>query len=171
VLAQREADKASKESIVDKVIDLIIDGEVSDPDIVILDQHPSMQGPSKSAVSQSEKVAYSTAIPKAAMSKSNRHSSAQSTSSTPRERSAPYPRPIASKTTTSSTSANQLRWSCPTCTLLNKPLALQCAACLSNRLPDPSIGWTCLTCGEGEMPHEFWTCRFCGSVKTESVFG
>jgi len=160
-LAQREADKASKESIEDKAIDLTSDGE---DDIIILDHSPSVPGPSKVTVLQSKKVAK---IPKATVFKPGRSSAVQSPSLRSRERSAPY---STSKTTTPASSA-QPEWPCPACTLLNKPLTLQCAACFSNRPPDPSIGWTCLSCGEDGMPHEFWTCRFCGSVKTESVFG
>lgn len=28
--------------------------------------------------------------------------------------------------------------------------------------------WDCLMCGERGMPHEFWTCKFCGQVKLSS---
>ncbi|KAI9464941.1 WLM domain-containing protein [Lactarius psammicola] len=67
-------------------------------------------------------------------------------------------------------------WTCPTCTLINGPHALQCGACLATRPsqtpgPAPNAGWTCGVCGEEGMEHNFWTCRFCGFVKPESTFG
>ncbi|KAF8514555.1 WLM domain-containing protein [Hysterangium stoloniferum] len=59
-------------------------------------------------------------------------------------------------------------WSCNVCTLVNAPLALQCVVCLSPRPADQSAGWTCLSCGEQGMPHDFWTCSYCGWVKISS---
>lgn len=35
------------------------------------------------------------------------------------------------------------------------------------RPPEPK-GWDCMACGETGMPHEFWTCTFCGVVKGDS---
>ena len=35
------------------------------------------------------------------------------------------------------------------------------------RPPEPK-GWDCMSCGEKGMPHEFWTCTFCGMVKQDS---
>jgi len=37
-------------------------------------------------------------------------------------------------------------------------------------VPEP-IKWDCRTCGEKGMEHEYWMCRWCGSVKSESVVG
>ncbi|KAF8588279.1 WLM-domain-containing protein [Ramaria rubella] len=59
-------------------------------------------------------------------------------------------------------------WACAACTLVNPLLALQCAACYASRPRDPTADWTCLACGEQGMPHDFWTCRFCGRLKSES---
>jgi len=161
-LARREADKAFKESIEDKAIDLTDDAEGYDSDIVILDQPPSRPGPSKVAVPQS-KVGKATSVSKPSTSELNLASPNQAPPLASQGRSAPYP-----KSNTANATSADLEWPCPTCTLLNKPLSLQCSACLSDR---PSIGWTCITCGEIGMPHQFWTCRFCGSLKTESVIG
>ncbi|KAI9570176.1 WLM domain-containing protein [Boletus coccyginus] len=60
------------------------------------------------------------------------------------------------------------QWTCPTCTLINAGLALQCDACLAIRPIDTSVGWACATCGERDIPHEFWSCRFCGAIKVHS---
>ena len=60
------------------------------------------------------------------------------------------------------------RWSCPVCTLINSDLVLQCDACLAVRPIDTSAGWACATCGERDIPHESWSCRFCGAIKTHS---
>lgn len=60
------------------------------------------------------------------------------------------------------------RWTCPVCTLINADPALQCDACLAVRPIDTSVGWACATCGERDMAHEFWSCRFCGAVKNHS---
>jgi hypothetical protein len=59
-----------------------------------------------------------------------------------------------------------LEWPCPICTLINNHLALRCDACQTER--PLAETWSCMTCGESGMPHEFWTCRFCGTVKVQS---
>ena len=60
------------------------------------------------------------------------------------------------------------QWTCPVCTLINVDLALQCDACLAVRPIDTSVGWACATCGERDIPHELWSCRFCGAIKDHS---
>lgn len=60
------------------------------------------------------------------------------------------------------------QWTCPVCTLINADMALQCDACLAVRPIDASVGWVCATCGESEIPHELWSCRFCGAIKNHS---
>jgi DNA-dependent metalloprotease WSS1 len=88
----------------------------------------------------------------------------------------PQPPPINNLSKPSAASS----WTCPTCTLINEPLAQQCDACLTARPPHvlaqapastAPAGWTCGVCGEQGMEHNLWTCRFCGSVKTQSIFG
>lgn len=59
-------------------------------------------------------------------------------------------------------------WACEACTLLNRSSALQCDACGMRRPPDKKTGWSCLACGQSGMPHEFWTCTLCGTVKAQS---
>ncbi|KAG1793896.1 WLM domain-containing protein [Suillus plorans] len=63
------------------------------------------------------------------------------------------------------------QWACAVCTLVNDQQAHQCTLCLTGRPQDPLMGWTCKTCGEAKIPHQFWSCRFCGAIKTESTHG
>lgn len=145
-MAQREAEKAAKESIENNVIDLTCDSDDSDT----VDQTPE---PSKSRPSNTE-------------SSSQNHPSTMD----PQQRSGgpsssnynPYPR---HSPTLPSPSQG---WTCTTCTLLNDSLALQCDACLSERPVDRAMPWTCVFCGESGMNPDFWTCRFCGSMKLRS---
>ncbi|KAF9643949.1 WLM-domain-containing protein [Thelephora ganbajun] len=134
--AQREAEKAAKESVQSKVIDLTLD---SDEEIRLIET-PSTAGAGPSPqthrnVKIADKLRYSTS--NSPMTKGVR------------------PDKMA------------LPWTCETCTLTNEPLALRCDACLSPPPRDPASGWVCLDCGT-QMQNEFWMCRLCGGVKTES---
>ncbi|KAJ6623161.1 WLM domain-containing protein [Mycena sp. CBHHK59/15] len=160
-LAQREADKAAKESIEHKVIDLTLDSDSddgADSDAIIVDA-PLAAGPSKLAIPHSKQVTLSTALRPGPL-RLNNTGPLSSKSSAPRSHAKPYP--AASKKVSSA------EWTCRMCTLQNAPLALQCDACLSERPLDDQIGWACLACGETSMPHDLWTCRFCGTMKTTS---
>ncbi|KAJ7044965.1 WLM domain-containing protein [Mycena alexandri] len=170
-LAQQEADKAAKESIEHKAIDLTLDSDSDDSDVIVVDARSTVAGPSKVAIPQSKKVAVSTAarptskLPprtaaKSLVSATTKSLTASSLKSQPfRERPAPTPPPA---------KKSRNDWTCRTCTLINPAMALQCDACLTQRPPDDSIGWACLTCGETGMPPDFWTCRTCGTVKLTS---
>ncbi|KAJ6601328.1 WLM domain-containing protein [Mycena vulgaris] len=158
--AQREADKAAKESIEHKVLDLTLDSDSdSDSDVIIVDTPPTAPGPSRLAIPQSKKVAVSTAarpgIKRPPASTSTAAVALKPNSKLPRERPAPAKKPC-------------IEWACRTCTLLNSPMALQCDACFTVRPPDELIGWACLACGETGMPPDFWTCRACGKMKLTS---
>ncbi|KAL1697645.1 WLM domain-containing protein [Schizophyllum commune] len=60
-------------------------------------------------------------------------------------------------------------WTCAICTLVNDERASQCDACTALRPEPPKADhWTCLRCGETPIPNDFWSCRFCGFVKTKS---
>lgn len=82
--------------------------------------------------------------------------------------------PFATRSSGSTSGSSRPRngqWTCPTCTLVNRELALQCDACLSVRPSGPTdtlSGWTCTTCGERDIPYELRSCRFCGAVKSHS---
>jgi hypothetical protein len=152
VLAEREAAKAAKDSIESKAIDLTMDDDGDD--VIIVDQTPAV-GSSNMTALQSKPGTPLTSIDDRATpdqlepGKANRVEYA----------------PVARELDASLASPD---WSCPMCTLLNHPQALQCDACLSERPADPSVGWTCFTCGEAGMPHDFWSCRMCGTIKITS---
>jgi ribosomal protein L37E len=105
----------------------------------------------------------------------------------PRPHSDNHPRSNPSKknsTVISTSTPNRTgAWTCPTCTLLNEPLHLQCMACESVRPPTSDSltgttgssvriqvaeGWICLRCGEEGIDHQFWSCRSCGWIKVDS---
>ncbi|KAF8529901.1 WLM domain-containing protein [Gautieria morchelliformis] len=146
--AEIEAQRAMQDSVIDRIgVDALREAS---PETIIID------GPSKLAdVDATERVQRNrniTAGPPT-VSRSSRPSSAIKTETRSKLPIQPH-------------FSND--WSCPMCTLLNPALALQCSACLASRPADPATGWICLSCGEQGMPHEFWSCRFCGQVKRES---
>lgn len=157
-LAQQEADKAARDSQHSNAIDLTDDFDFGG-DLIVLDD-----GPSGSSHRNRPLRSQSAVI---------QHTPPEVNAST-----RPRPPPVNNASKPSARSP----WTCSTCTLINQPLALQCEACLAVRPsqtraqvtrpaePEPA-GWTCGVCGVGGMEHNFWTCRFCGSVKTESTFG
>ncbi|KAI0035178.1 WLM domain-containing protein [Vararia minispora EC-137] len=85
-------------------------------------------------------------------------------------RSSPPPINIASRPSQTDSSA----WTCTTCTLINQGALHSCEALQT--IPTPhsrsfagdSPTWDCAVCGETGMEHEFWSCRWCGSVKVDS---
>ncbi|KZT08562.1 WLM-domain-containing protein [Laetiporus sulphureus 93-53] len=149
--AQKEAEKAAKESVEDAIIDLTQDPS-PEPGVIFVGQPPSASGSSKAAVS------------------SNRgKGKGQRVSASSSERPE---RVMASSASRSVPSPDTETWACPRCTLVNDPLTLQCAACELSR-PENSQsastnGWTCGVCGETRMPPEFWSCSFCGTITAHS---
>ncbi|PCH34069.1 WLM-domain-containing protein [Wolfiporia cocos MD-104 SS10] len=152
-VAQREAEKAAKESVEDEVIDLTHCSD-SEPEVVVLD-HPS---------SAAVKPAHGMR-PSSNGARRDKSMSAQS---------APQGQTISRSNNSASTShtPGSEPWSCPRCTLINERDAMQCAACeYVTPQKGPQIAtdsWSCIVCGEAGIPSTFWSCRFCGSIKTRS---
>ncbi len=137
--AEEEAAKAAQES----VIDLTGDSD-SDDEVMVIDDPPMASGSVK------------------AKSPEMRRDNVKKEPVSSLKRKAPPER-------TQKVSARKTdEWECSVCTLLNRATALQCDACLTPRPVDSTFGWTCLTCGEGGMSPDFWTCSFCGTMKTTS---
>ena len=164
VVAQREAEKAAKES---KVIDLTLDdndGHMydfdSDSDVVIVeDTH--RKPPGSSAIVGPSSVPQSRSKPSGSPSsnanKPHINYDTNTSSKTPIQK------------TSSVSQAKLVEWSCQACTLLNPYTALQCGACDMRRPPDEQEeGWTCFACDQPGHSHDFWTCWRCGTMKLQS---
>ena len=163
-LAQQEAERAARDSHHNDAIDLtgsdnfgIDDYDFSD-DIEIVSDGPHASRPTNP--SQAHRDLPSGSGPRTAQRPPDINGSTK-----------PGPPPINNATRPATLST----WTCPTCTLINRPYALQCDACSGKRpqasTPAANAGWSCGVCGEEGMEHTFWTCRFCGSVKPESSLG
>ncbi|KAH9038391.1 WLM-domain-containing protein [Lactarius pseudohatsudake] len=139
-LAQQEAEKAARDSHHNNAIDLtgdFDDLDFSDDDITIVsDDGPATRGPHASRRTD----------PSSSGPVTTRRAPDINASTKPRP-------PLVNNASRPATGSS---WTCPTCTLINGPVAI--------------VGWTCGVCGEEGMAHNLWTCRFCGSVKAESTF-
>ncbi|KAF8899221.1 WLM domain-containing protein [Infundibulicybe gibba] len=144
-VAEREASKAAKESIKDRIIDLTQDD--SDSEVIILDQ--AAPGPPREPRSTST----STSLIPPPLSEQKR------------ARGKPLTQP---QLTPTMETLIPSQWECQICTLLNQAHVLQCDACLTRKPLDDATGWVCFNCGLTGMPHEYWTCQSCGVMKAES---
>ncbi|EDR15260.1 uncharacterized protein LACBIDRAFT_301311 [Laccaria bicolor S238N-H82] len=117
-LARREAEKAAREGIENKVIHLTLDDD-SDSDVIIVEDVPRpIAGPSSSSASKRQVGAAP-----------NSGSSSKLKATPVRNDSMSNQRPRASSPPARSNS----EWACQICTLLNQPFALQCDACETKR--------------------------------------
>ncbi|KAI0726150.1 WLM-domain-containing protein [Fomitopsis betulina] len=192
-IAQKEVDRAAKDSLEDKAIDGV-DSEIIDG------PYRSLAGPSK--------VAPTTKVPGSRRSASGAKWTTADIATSAGPGVTPYPatewpcprctlvnaahtgqcvmcdfvRPEEapqhdrSVPGPQSTAGVATDWACPKCTLVNAMRLSRCAACDARR-PNRSLpllgqkaadSWTCMACGEAGMPNDFWSCRFCGTIKTRS---
>jgi hypothetical protein len=168
--AQQEADKAARDSHHSNAIDLTGDFDFSE-DLIILDD--DLSGSTSSSASRPADPPPSSHRKQPLRSQSEVIQRAPPSVNVLTKPRPPPPINNASKPLA------EPPWTCPSCTLINQSLALQCDACLAMRPLQPDevagpaapVGWTCGVCGEEGMEHNLWICRFCGIVKTESTFG
>lgn len=188
---QKESDKASREGVKNDVIDLTMDDDdMWEPDWISDDEKPALRADDRDVWSDDEVEIVKDLRPipprQPVAGPSSRTgqglSSRNTTGETRRAVSDPYPRagpstkanlrgkPHTRPPPSSSYEGTQNRpaWKCEICTLINEPFTLQCDACGMRKPLDQKAGWMCLACGETGMPHEFWTCRVCGVVKSSS---
>ena len=168
-LAQQEADKAARDSHHSDASELTGDFDFSEDLIILDDDLSGSTGPSTSRPADPQ--------PSSHRKQPLRSQSAVTQRTPPGVNVLNKPRPP--PVNNASKPLAEPSWTCPSCTLINRPLALQCEACFAMRPPKPDAqvtgpatpaGWTCGVCGEKGMDHNLWICRFCGSVKT-STFG
>ncbi|KIK70539.1 hypothetical protein GYMLUDRAFT_279618 [Collybiopsis luxurians FD-317 M1] len=155
-VAQREAEKAARDSErVENVIDLTTDDY--EPEVIVVDNDPSVPGPSKIVLQLSKPEISPPRKPSIASTSASRLASR-------------IPPPAVNM----ATKPVRQEWVCSVCTLINPAMSLQCEACLTSRPidvtrpVDKQLGWTCFTCGESRIPHDFWSCSFCGAIKSQN---
>jgi len=146
-IAQREAEKAARESIESLVIDLTFDSD-SDSNVV-------MSTPTPPKTAGSSKIG----------SRNPTQTSAGVTRNSPQSRNDPSS--ARQSITLRSPGHDVSSWTCEVCTLINDTHALQCAACMANPPRDSASGWICLHCGAGNETG-FWMCRLCTVIKSDS---
>ena len=193
-VAQREAEKAAKES---KVIDLTLDDDDDEEQLQlqVVDLRKKLLGPEhpdthinlartysdKGKWNEADVVIVENVHQKPSSSRAivgppssvpQKISAGSSSSSKANKlhvnRNINPPSKTAIGKSSSRPQAERVEWSCQACTLLNPYTALQCEACNMRRPPDEREGWTCSTCIQSGNPHDVWMCRWCGTVKLQS---
>ncbi|KAF9055986.1 WLM domain-containing protein [Panaeolus papilionaceus] len=171
--AQREVEKAELQSsqTVKNFIDLTLDddnlgpvyaGDSDDEVIIVKDVHPA---PPKSTANAAAGTSRPRPVPGQQLSNTTTGSASSSVTSKVSTRNVSNP-PV--KSGKAAAKLPVLEWSCDTCTLLNQPQTTECEACGIRKPPDETEGWGCLVCGQTGIPHDFWTCTFCGQMKLRS---
>ncbi|KAF8167489.1 WLM domain-containing protein [Crassisporium funariophilum] len=167
-------------SLVPQVIDLTLDDNEdtqyhgSDSDVIIVeDVHRKPNAVASSSKLPSSKSSTTPTVPKSSgkgisVTKIASSSSSKGSHGPGSTRDPPTKVVETSITTNHAHSSSQADWPCPTCTLLNPATATQCGACQMRKPIEEREGWTCHTCWESGLPDDFWTCRWCGTVKLSS---